>query len=38
MMGRLGGFFLSCLLAFTAGHADAEIDRLAAAVRPLVNV
>ncbi len=25
-------------LAFTAGHPDAEIDRLAAAVRPLVNV
>ncbi|MES3027495.1 MAG: 8-amino-7-oxononanoate synthase [Pseudomonadota bacterium] len=24
-------------LAFTAGHPDAEIDRLAAAVRPLVN-
>lgn len=25
-------------LAFTAGHPDAEIDRLAAAVRPLVNI
>ena len=24
-------------LAFTAGHPDAEIDRLAAAVRPLIN-